>query len=428
MKPLLKVLGLFAFMAIVIASCKKTSIFDEQGNLDSNSDFNATNLKTWYYKTFVNSSEAAQLDNTIKKYPVWKNGIYYKFSTFEVFEFPLIKNRKEISVPSSLSQADKKRVVESSLTRIRFIKDKTGKISVVEVNYVPEIQYLRNNNYDISKTAMGKENSDFTGRMILIKWNGELITKYIFKDGGAIKRIKNENQSIISRGNNLNSANLGDCPPGTTEWCNFTVTCDVYPDGFFNNCSNFILGDCWCEGAPTDDPTDIDPCEGMSDEQCACQMTGVCGGGDPPVDPDEPVTGTFDFINEYAVKVSGSSGSNEDWSMWYSATLTGNKFIDPAKNVYTSYVGDPTSTSAHSYHNNNPAMGGLYGYAIAFNYCYWIPSGSGTSVFLEDNKKFRSIFGSSVRYPNWHNNQGQIEPYTDSYSNTKFAFASTDLY
>lgn len=272
MKLFLKAFLFLTVFAAILNSCKKTSIFDEQGNLEANSDFNATNIKTWYYKTFENSAEGA-LKGTDKKYPIWKNGIYYKLSTFEVFEFPLIKNKNEMSVPSNLSQADKKRVAESSLARIRFIKDKIGKISVVEVNYIPEIQYLRNNNYDISNVAMGEENSDFTGRMILKKWNGEFIARYIFNDGIATGKIKNKNTLSTLRDNNV-SSNFGEvsCPAGQEAWCTYHNYCDVYPDGLQTNCTDWeIVGDCWCEGTPSD------PCEGLSAEDCACQKIGVCG-------------------------------------------------------------------------------------------------------------------------------------------------------
>lgn len=384
MKLILKALLCFTIFAVILNSCKKTSIFDEQGNLEANSEFNTANIKTWYYKTFENSAEALQTNNVDKKYPIWKNGIYYKFSTFEVFEFPLVKNKKHTSVPSNLSTADRKRVAESSLTRIRIIKNKEGKISVVEVNYISEINYLRNNNYDISKVAMGKQNSDFTGKMILKKWSGKQIGSYILKNGKVTGKVKITSEFAASRNESQNI--FGSCAPGQTEWGIFSQTCDVYPDGYMSNCSDWELvpGSEWCEGEATD------PCEGMSEAACECQEVGECGSGEDPSEEDEPVVKTFDFVNEYAIKVSGSGGTNEDWKMWYEATITGNKFNDPTKNIYTSFVGDPVNS--HFYQNNNPAMGGLFGYSSSQVYCHDIAgSGSVSSEIIESGKNLEAF-------------------------------------
>lgn len=275
MKLLLKFIVCIAVFTTALNSCKKTSIFDEQGNLENDSEFNAKNIKTWYYKTFENSAEG-KLTGTDKKYPVWKNGIYYKFSNFEVFEFPLIKNRKETSVPSNLSLADKKRVTESSLIKIRFVKDKEGKITVIEVNYIPEIQYLRNNNYDISNVAMGKANSDFTGKMILKKWSGELINKFFYRNGEFKGKIK-DNNFATSRENSTTSSQ-GSCADGQEEVCIMIEECDVYPDGLWTNCQDLGIeeGSCTCEGIP-DETTN--PCLNLPAELCNCEQIGTCGGG-----------------------------------------------------------------------------------------------------------------------------------------------------
>ena len=118
MKLLLKLAALATILIFLAIGCQKTSILDDSGMLNPNKEFNAATAKLWYYKYFENSIEAKTTANIGKKIPVWKNEIYHKVGNFEVIEFPLIKDKKQISLPSELSIADKRRVAGASLSKV----------------------------------------------------------------------------------------------------------------------------------------------------------------------------------------------------------------------------------------------------------------------------------------------------------------------
>lgn len=121
MKTLLK-LSVFATMLILIAiSCQKDLSFEN----DVNKEFNTAFVKKWYNNSFIKSAEFTthnQKENG-KKQPDWKNGKYRKVGNMEIIDFPLLKEKKTISVRSdnSLTSADKKRIAKASLKRISFI-------------------------------------------------------------------------------------------------------------------------------------------------------------------------------------------------------------------------------------------------------------------------------------------------------------------
>jgi hypothetical protein len=169
---------------------------------------------------------------------------------------------------------------------------------------------------------------------------------------------------------------------------------------------------------------------GGTPEECLCQVYGIgCGGGgDPDPTPDDSTVSSFEFENIFAEKHSGSTGSNEDWTLKRGITLNGVKFSNNfSLNYYTSFTAQPNCI----YNNNNPSGGGLYGYTLSFAYCYLIGGGgvgcSSTSELINNDKTFKNTSSTIVYYPNHHNQQGQITPYSVPYSNTKFAYAFSDL-
>ena len=136
-----------------IVACRKS--FDPS---TSNSDpqvitveFNAMAAKEWFYGSFKKSTEyasyySAKTTETARysskpsgKLPDWTRSTYRKVGRIEIVEFPLIKAKTTMSVPTAgLSKQDVKRIAEASLTRLAIIKNPNGKILVREIYYIPE--------------------------------------------------------------------------------------------------------------------------------------------------------------------------------------------------------------------------------------------------------------------------------------------------
>lgn len=292
MKTLLK-LSVFATMLILIAiSCQKDLSFEN----DVNKEFNTAFVKKWYNNSFIKSAEFTthnQKENG-KKQPDWKNGKYRKVGNMEIIDFPLLKEKKTISVRSdnSLTSADKKRIAKASLKRISFIKTANNEIVVRELDYVPEWEYLKAKNFDISDVELGNPNNTFTGRIITKKWSGEVLSVRLLTEGKITGRlISKQKASAITKSKSLKTPgnNLWECGP--VEYCDETEMCEMewvctgdycaYQFVVPNNC--YWVEDCWteeeCEWVEEEPVCDY----GLS-ESCECQLynIGCSGGGNSP--------------------------------------------------------------------------------------------------------------------------------------------------
>ena len=305
---ILKLTMLATIVILFGLGCQKTDLLDESGKVNPNKMFNAATAKLWYYKYFENSTQG-KLNNG-KKIPVWKNEFYHKVGNLEIIEFPLIMAKKQLPVPSKLSLADKKRIADASLSKIKFTKNEQGEIFVTEVTYIPDMEYLQKKNFDISNTGYGKPSDDFAGKMIIKKWNDKLLSINVVTNGKITgkKSIVRNNSVAAKSNNNEPDANFIEvnCEPDGIEKCEIQQDCWVYPDGMVISCGDWflIVGSCYCEPNEGGGGGGPDDCELYG---IGCDDGGG-GGGDPP-----PEAASFDFLNVFAVKISGSSGTNENW-------------------------------------------------------------------------------------------------------------------
>lgn len=152
MKIVLK-LFVFAFLVTLLTiGCKKILSDDYSNKIESTKDFDALFVKHWYYRTFENTSEWKSSWSEGKKYPSWKKGTYRKVGNLEIMEFPLLseKTKRLIPTSNSLSSVEIKKVFSFSITRILFIRNAKNEILVRIVDYIPNLEYLKEKNYDIS--------------------------------------------------------------------------------------------------------------------------------------------------------------------------------------------------------------------------------------------------------------------------------------
>jgi len=149
-KLLLMLSLFFAITAISFVSCQKGI------EKPASDEFNVAAAKEWYYGTFKKSPEWKNSPLHGKKLPDWKKGFYRKVGNIEMVEFPLVKIKTSISVSSNaqLTNAQKQRIAEASLSRIVFIK-KDDKVLIREIDYIPDWEYLQNKGFDISHIIIG---------------------------------------------------------------------------------------------------------------------------------------------------------------------------------------------------------------------------------------------------------------------------------
>ena len=306
MKSLLRLSILTSIALFVIIACRKDLIKEElePGQKPLNANVIAT-IK-WYNETFKKSAEWTnyyssqnRTEEENRKEPDWEHGIYNKLGNLEIIEFPLSKSNSSIAVPSSLNAADRKKIAAASLTRIAFIKNENNETVVREINYIPDWQYLQKKNFDISSVMYGKAGNDFTGRMIVKKWNDEVLSKRLVENGRITKSVNLNKTAKANSQLTTTVANRMDCI--TWDVCIEEQICKVWSSEgavYKEECSPWTnTGQCYTEsycqevndgGSGTGGTAD-DGCDGIyarlpgdtdsgggGGGTCPCEVYGTC--------------------------------------------------------------------------------------------------------------------------------------------------------
>ncbi|RZK10541.1 MAG: hypothetical protein EOO46_10380 [Flavobacterium sp.] len=405
---------LIVFIIAMTVSCQKLERTSHEINMGPEDGFNAATAKEWYYGVFKKSPAWSNSQLHGKKLPDWKNSIYKRIGNIEIVEFPLLAGKKEILIPSTenLSPTNKKRVADVALTKISFIKKANGQTAVRELVYIPSFQYMQNQNYDISETSMLGSLNDFTGQIVIRNWEGKVLSIKLVKDGKIFRslRLNKNNKSQIIDGQIV--AKTGAYCDGANDlWqCVVNIICDVtiYSDGVeeWGNCREEMTDECW----PVYCEEDVSPCEGLTSEECACQLYGVgCDNeeGDGQCDQNklneasqdfdnytniaaispieesgsttnpgnDPITGSFSWTVIKASIAGWEIRSNCDFKYWHTIWMTtdyhiehnydlfdfksGNGFYVGSNNFITSTYTTTTPTTNQVFNNNTPNTLGI---------------------------------------------------------------------
>jgi hypothetical protein len=269
------IFGATIITTLVIAfACQK-----ETSPQAKSSNFNPTVAKEWYYAEFKKSAEWHSSNLKGKKLPDWENGVVSKIGDNDIVEFPLVKKTKSFPLSAvaegrTLSQAELSRLSNGSLSRIIFIRDKSGKTVVREMDYIPEWNYLVNHGFDISKASILNFKENFSGTVLVKTWSGATISSLAYKDGKMVASGK----KVASTANANRTVDGGDCY--TIEYCVWQQDCTLtfYSDGLVtDDCGEWYnTGDCWLEEYC---PGELDPCLAFGyncnhDDNPPCSMTG----------------------------------------------------------------------------------------------------------------------------------------------------------
>ena len=315
MRNYFKFFILSAMIIATVIACQKDN------RTSGETEFNASVVKEWYYGKFKKSPEWAGYNSSLKKMklPDWKQFIYTKFGDNVIVEFPLVKERSAFSIAfkGGVQEHEKRQIANAAISRVLFIKQKSGNIIVREMQYIPDMEYLSRHGFDISRNKIGDVDKNFSGTIIAKKWDGQEVSRSILKDGKIIRRIK----SIEIQGRD-GAMRTASCPAGWIEVTEYARDCEshLYGDGLFTyECGEWYpTGAVWCyppENGGTGDPECADP----GSVECFCYMIGGCD-GDPGDDGDEECSDMN--CNDATALLSGITTEELD-NMTYSSGTQG---------------------------------------------------------------------------------------------------------
>jgi hypothetical protein len=264
--------------SIIILACQKE--LSSPGEVSTKFDDKAA--KEWYYGTFKKSPEWKNSSTKGKQLPDWKKGVYKKIGNFEIVEFPLVKQNRSVIMNANGSEQDKRRIAENTLDRIIFVKSNSGNISVRGIQFIPDIGYLANNNYDISKNTLGDIDSKFIGILSIRTWDDKEIVRNNFKDGKVTARSYPLSSAKISASSRIECNGVL-----ITEWYS---DCDIHITGSQGDllitvdCTPWAqTGNSWCFPDPDAAPPE---CSNPNSQECFCELIGGCDDPIPNPDPD----------------------------------------------------------------------------------------------------------------------------------------------
>jgi hypothetical protein len=189
-------------------ACKRTSDF--QVTKDT---FGVDQAKEWYYGYFkksiyfkklnVNSPFVGDFDKTVssrtgnteagnlKKSPKWGLAQSVTKNGLQIVEMPILYDITTILLPGtqSKSQSVKEQLANASLNKILFIKKPNGQISIRLVTIVPSADYAASKNYDISNNNATNLEDNFSGYIMVRKWDETPIKTLKILNGNSYKNV-----------------------------------------------------------------------------------------------------------------------------------------------------------------------------------------------------------------------------------------------
>lgn len=367
------------FISFFFTTCKRLPV---EYRSDAADKFSLNDAKEWYYGVFKKSAEWKQSAQKGKKLPDWNYGRYRKSGNLEIIEFPLIKNSKTFAVPSGrVTSNERTEIANSSLSRIAFIKIRGQGIVVREVDYIPDLAFLRSRGYDISNVSLGNNINGFSGQIRIKNWKGTFVSSFGLDSGRFTKRLTRIPEK------DLLSLVQG---RGGGEDCEITEYCDeeMYCTGWFVGDTFIPTGECtpWL---PTDDCYYDMECDfgsgndGIPPDDCELYGVDCDGGGGggyddtPPAQPDpcsteqaQAVT-TFSTNSIYTSSKSqiesafSSDGAEHDIAFGKDANGNIIRSVMTTGNDHTATVGvvENRFTDLHNHKDNKPpSSGDIYGF------------------------------------------------------------------
>ncbi len=328
--------------AMLIYSCQKFGKDVYPNKQDSS--FSIKNARRWYYNVFKKDPTFLKINkNSLynywrsaseppKKYPIWGGAISEKVGHFDIIEMPLQVIKKAVGVPSyrqKLTSEEGKRIAQFSTERVGFIKNiATGKISKRIVQYIPDLNYLKQKNFSISQNTLTQISSDFTGWVTVRDWSDKVLGMYKFEAGRRIGHIR----TILKP---INPAAHTECV--TVQIPIYYLTCVVAAPvdnpGDIPDCEEWGETFSHYESETQCFEVDDNPCPGLTDEECFCQLYNICNSDPDPGDPDPDDPNTCNYSDETAASLAESLISSGEGSYDYTYEGATPEYTDPESGI-----------------------------------------------------------------------------------------------
>lgn len=150
-------------------------------------------MQEWFNNNFKHSAEYAAYESVQKgrKELNWKKGFYARSGKVEVVSFPLIKQKQTISsaLDKTITDQQFERMLSASFTRVLFSKNSKNEISVRELDYVPDYNYLASKNFSraLVEADVTSKNNKYCGSIAAKKWGGQPLSVVRVKDGKVVR-------------------------------------------------------------------------------------------------------------------------------------------------------------------------------------------------------------------------------------------------
>src|SRR5690606_34232379 len=123
------------------------------------------------------------------------------------------------------ASADLSRLANASVSKIIFFKGKSGEIFVREIDFIPDWDYLKEKKYDISNISILNKEEDFSGNIIVKKWDGSLVSSVMYKNGHQTMKSKLIRVSNDGENGEINSIETLVCTD--YQFCIWQQDCEI---------------------------------------------------------------------------------------------------------------------------------------------------------------------------------------------------------
>jgi len=289
MRKITRSFFLMTILILIVFSCRKDSMeFFKDQDLTDPSVALTVDLAKKYYKNLKREKGNSLKDKELQqmfpsevnnKYVMFKKAYVSQTAKLTFVEVPIFYNRKVTTLirPAGVSldkvTAEEAIVAKNSFDRLLIYKNKsTGETSQRIVRYIPDYEYLKRHNFDISRNQINRLDSDFTGYLEYSDWDGKAQFMLYFVNGKLFKKRTYNYNRVASAGKSPGVSGQKQMSLGGPKNTISTTYCQGYvdvhvttvcyyadPEGFTEVCDTYeeysnYQEICWEEPDLTGDP------------------------------------------------------------------------------------------------------------------------------------------------------------------------------
>jgi hypothetical protein len=200
---------------------------------------NVGNQVSYVIANKVSSTERTGSKPNLKT-PIWARAFVDKTSLYEFVEIPLKYTRKITSTIGKKDSPADMEIIKASFDRLIIYKDKNGKIDQRIISFIPDKDYLKRHNGDISHNNINKLDKDFNGYLIYKTWDDKTVNRLRIANGKAISLTKSKVSQPTLKLNKLASI---DRPTSDRPGTEGEFGCSDYYDVVYETACYFIGDD-----------------------------------------------------------------------------------------------------------------------------------------------------------------------------------------